>query len=915
MRPLIAACLIVLALVCLTPAGIAEDKEDRAALLAAFRAGRQFKYEGRLSAAIPEYEKAVTLAKKVWGEKNGNTATLCEELGKLYLEMGLYNQATVYLRESARLVELVLGPDHPRLAASLESLATAYFHSGQYARVEPLYQRALQIRTARHGKDHLDIAETLASLAAFHQALGNYDRAEPLFQRALEIREAKAGPDRPSTAQALNDLARLYTLRGDYDRAEPLFVRSLKIRKSAFDVGEDIIYLPHVAAAQQNLARVYRARGRDAEALALLKDSLETVETKLGKTHPDVAVRLNELARLYLADGKPGEAEPLVKRGLAIWSNWAGLHHIPRAEMEQTNALLHLARSRWVEAGQAFDDTSHTLRQFGHRVLPVLAESEQIAFLHNRQEPSLHLALSLALARPEDSALATHSAEWSLNAKAVGVQALAERYLLARGQNDRALAGTLTELFEVRSRLSALSLRSLEGRNTQAMREQLTDLAKREEELSRRLGQAIGRPVRDPWYRLDEVRKGLPAGSVFLDVVRVHVRNVRAADPLAQAGEMRYAVWVVPARGEGEVRVMDLGPAETMDELIRSYRVAMRQTWLSIFQKDDEGAEALIRKELERIADRTLAVVRPAFGKAERLLISPDASLWLVPWAALPLPEGGYALEKYRISYLTSGRDLASPSTSRAAGPALVMGNPDYDLRPAVEGGKRMIPRAEGAGFPVHFPPLPGTAREAAAVKPLLDRWLKKEVVLLTGEKAVERAFKAIRQPCVVVLCTHGYFLKDQRGPSVRAAGNPLLRCGLAFSGANQRALLPEDAADDGLLTGLEIVGTDLRGTELVVLSACETGLGEVQNGEGVVGLRQAFQLAGVRSVVATLWKVKDEESWLLMETFWGELAAGRAKVDALRNAQLQFIELSRKTKKAAHPYFWAAFTLTGEWN
>jgi CHAT domain-containing protein len=901
-------------LLCLLSPTNAENREDRAALIAAFRAGRLHKNEGRLSAAIPEYEKAVILARKVWGEKNSNTALLCEELGKLYLDTGLYNEAVVYLRESVHLGETVLGADHPRLASSLESLATAYFQAGQYARVEPLYQRALQIREARHGKDHLDVAETLSSLATFHQALGNYEQAETLFRRALAIREAKAGPDRPSTAQTLNDLAQLYTLQGKYDLAEPLFVRSLQIRKSAFDVGEDVLYLPHVAAAQLNLARVYRARGRHAEAKTLLEDSLKTVEDKLGKTHPDVAVRLNELARLYLADGKTDDAEPLVMRGLAIWSNWADLHHVPRAEMQQTSALLHLARSQWNEAEQAFDDTSRTLRQFGHRILPVLAESEQLAFLHNRQEPALHLALSLALARPDDDALAARSAEWSLNAKGVGQQALAERYLLARGRNDAALAGTLTELFEVRSRLSALSLRSLEARDSPAMREQLAVLTKREQELSRRLGQATGRPVRDPWYALDEVRKGLPAGSVFLDVICINVRDVRAADPLARAGKGRYVAWVVPARGEGAVRVIDLGPADTLDALIRSYRAAMYRAGRVLFQEGDEDAEAIIRKELERIADRTLAVLRPAFGKAERLLISPDASLWLVPWGALPLPEGGYAIEKYRISYLTSGRDLASFPPVRASGPALVMANPLYDLGPAVDGGKREAPPAKGAGVPVHFSRLPGTAGEAEAVKPLLERWSKKEAVLLTGEKAVEGAFKAVRQPCAVVLCTHGYFLEDQGEPSVRSAGNPLLRCGLAFTGANKRALLPEDAPEDGLLTGLEIVGTDLRGTELVVLSACETGLGAVQNGEGVAGLRQAFQLAGVRSVVATLWKVPDEESRVLMEAFWNELAAGRDKVDALRNAQLQFIESSRKKKKAAHPYFWAAYTLTGEW-
>jgi CHAT domain-containing protein len=209
---------------------------------------------------------------------------------------------------------------------------------------------------------------------------------------------------------------------------------------------------------------------------------------------------------------------------------------------------------------------------------------------------------------------------------------------------------------------------------------------------------------------------------------------------------------------------------------------------------------------------------------------------------------------------------------------------------------------------------LPGTKTEAEAVLPQLEIFTSSKASVYSGQLALEAVFKSLHQPRVLVLSTHGFFVEEKVSANdSQSASNPLLRCGLLLAGCNKPIDTSLVDGEDGILTGLEIVSADLRGTELVVLSACETGLGEVRNGEGVAGLRQAFQLAGARTVVSTLWQIPDRETAKLMANFFTALAQTSDKAQSLRESQLKLIEARRDRNGAAHPFFWAAFTITGE--
>jgi CHAT domain-containing protein len=244
-----------------------------------------------------------------------------------------------------------------------------------------------------------------------------------------------------------------------------------------------------------------------------------------------------------------------------------------------------------------------------------------------------------------------------------------------------------------------------------------------------------------------------------------------------------------------------------------------------------------------------------------------------------------------------------------------VVANPLFNLSPGIITSNPTAPQEGEPRRSVEFneerfEPLPSTGIEARALGAVLPG-----VHLVTGADATEAAIKQVRGPSILHIATHGFFLADQRRevnvsldeskPIV--SEDPLLRSGLILAGANQRR---SGAGEDGILTASEVTALDLWGTRLVVLSACDTGLGEVKNGQGVYGLRRALVLAGAQSLVMSLWAVADRPTRELMVDYYKGLQEGQGRSEALRTVQLKML----RSRDRQHPYYWAAFIESGEW-
>jgi CHAT domain-containing protein len=274
--------------------------------------------------------------------------------------------------------------------------------------------------------------------------------------------------------------------------------------------------------------------------------------------------------------------------------------------------------------------------------------------------------------------------------------------------------------------------------------------------------------------------------------------------------------------------------------------------------------------------------IRELLGSTRDIYLAPDAALNLVPFAALLDEREHYLLENYAFTYLTSGRDLTH--LQKLAEPregAVVLSAPDFGSE------KRRL----------HFPPLPGTAKEAADISHIVAG-----ARLLSGRAARESTVKQLHGPELLHVATHGFYLPSSDNGVL---GQPMLRSGLALAGANDAPT----ADEDGLLTALEVADLDLRGTRLVVLSACETAIGEARAGDGVHGLRRALALAGAQTQLMSLWKVDDAATTDLMVSYYRALQRGRGRSAALRDVQLAM----HSKRKTSHPYYWASFIVSGD--
>jgi CHAT domain-containing protein len=842
--------------------------------------------------------------------------------------------------------------------------AGALAASGNLEAAQPLYEHALAVSERTFGSGDATVATVCHALGVLHAQLGNPLRAEPYLARAFEIRRRTSAEPTIELLTTMVDLARVLHDDGQYERAQQMvlaigavgstirtrdqqqraalvgalnhgFLTGALLAEEADDLegAEKILRTcldqairagtPRLQIeARHSLTAFLMRRGRLDEAQDRYEELLPAIEKEFGPESREVVTELGNLANVYFLRSKDQWAASYFDRAVTLGVRKLGAEDPSVTGLLEMRALFHLAVGKGREARLWWERAWKAAER--RRALVFLVGSEQqrtTAKATMADDLSLAIAMHLQYA-PDDPDAADLAARVLLQTKSRVASSLAEVRTTLRRRRGSAVEAALARWSTLTGELARIVLASGSRGLSDDVQQKEAALATVEKTLLADL-QSMGASREFP--QVGDVAARLRRGEVLVDLVQYSQYFPRCQTG-KRWGPLRYALCLI--RPQGPPTWVDVGLVAELDALIDRYRHAIA------------GNGRNVNSLARRVDGLVFGKVSAEIDRAERLYVSPDGLLNLLPFAALTTRDGKARLERQEIVLLASGRDLLrSPAGAVTAAPPLVVGAPDFDARPQ---GARGVAASGKIGAriasleAIQFPALPGTDAEVSDIGKIVDG-----ARVLRGKNATEAAVKQAQSPRILHIATHGFFLGsggeggrgEARGvgglskitlatsaagksggapspasaptaPSPPLPKDALLRSGLVLAGANSGG----DGVDDGLLTAREVSTLDLSGTELVVLSACETGEGRLLPGEGVSGLRSALMMAGARSQILSLWRVSDQSTTQLMTAFYEALRQGAPPSAALRQAQLRLL----RQRATAHPYHWAAFTFSG---
>ncbi|HEY3742043.1 MAG TPA: CHAT domain-containing tetratricopeptide repeat protein [Bryobacteraceae bacterium] len=811
--------------------------------------------------------------------------------------------------------EKLNGPESRELADTLNAAASLYWSRREPVPSLPLAQRAVTIyESSLKGIPNYEreYANTLQSLASAQRENDDFKASRDNFAKAFALYEKSGNAEIREAGTCLNNLASMQANLMDFAGATESYARALVIEEKTLGPEH-----PYVGFTMNNMGALLARQGKFAEAVPLLTRSLKLTEKRFGPDAPRTGTALVQLANVLAHVGKYDEAWPLFVRAKDIYSRSPGENTLTFAGFMAAYSQAYAVAGKSTEAIEAAARAETIVRDYYATAMRGLPEREALlhaaARANTNRANGLNVLLSLAATR--GSAGGGTAMDQLIRSRANVFDEMAARHRASDDTGDPAFEALAAALGQARQGLAALVVRGKGSASTEAYAAELRQAGLEKDEAERKLAAHSARfrvLLAESRIGLADVSAALPQGSVLVSFVRyVHSEylwNVPALNP-GEVPAWSYLAFVLHP-GEANPSVVPLGSSKEIGELVRAVREKVAE------EANNPGlapkrSERLYRDAAARLRQKIWDPLIPFVKGAPRVFIVADGELNLANFAALPEGANEYLIETGpMIHYLSTERDLLAPAP---AGPQseglLAIGNPAFDRRPealaaTLRGGANC-----SAFQDMRFDRLPASAREVADVAAQWKVSGSGEVLALTGASASKEAFRLqAGHKRVLHLASHGFFLDSGCRPEGATASNPLLLSGIVLAGANA-------SRANGILTAEEIAGMNLDGVDWAVLSACDTALGQYLPGEGVFGLRRAFQQAGARTVIMSLWPADDAVTRAWMHVLYqGRFAGHLDTAKSVQQASLSLLRARRKAGDSTHPLYWGGFIATGAW-
>ncbi|MCZ8353350.1 MAG: CHAT domain-containing protein [Cyclobacteriaceae bacterium] len=836
---------------------------------------------------------------KTVGKWNRDYALACTKLGFLYRTIVLFSKAELYYLEAREVYERISGKESIEYARANGNLGELYYTQGYYSKAEPLQVNSKNTFEKIHGKFSSPYANACVNMGNLFARLGRFTEAENLLIEAKEIQEKIASKNSYGYARACSNLAVLYSTYKFYLKALPLYEEAKAIRQMLEPYSLEYIN----TCMSLGITYMYLQRYDDAE--KLLIEALNLTKQVVGEKHLTFAIACNNLSAFYNNCKLYKKAELLQIDANKVIEQVLGTQHFSYANGCNNLAEIYINQKKYDKAESFLLKAYQTYYSIIENQLSYMSEREKEAFLNTFKQEFEAFNSFVLLRQKDNPAVVGNMYNNLLATKALlfNTQNAMRKHIIGSGKME--LIALLNDWQEKRENLAKAFKMSISEREKRKinLQESEKEINLIEKQLSQQT--AVFSRSRTNSVTWQDVQKTIKPKQAAIEMVRFRYHNKKFTDTIYYA-----ALIITPTSKQPELVVLNNG--NELEKAIKYYKNNIK------FEIEDKTSYNLfwrsISERLNKVAPKT-----------KKIYFSADGVYHALNLQTLLNPQSGkYVADEYEIQLLTNTKDLIGAIQKiDSRNEAFLFGYPDYTntinennipdsniLNYDLDSLKREFVRGR-------ISMLPGTEKEVKGLFNTLAKQNWKTETFILGQ-ATESKLKDLRSPKVLHIATHGFFMQDvnvkdnSKGfigiDNQKIFENPLLRSGLLLAGS-QQSLDGKNNFDeeDGILTAYEAMNLDLSNTDLVVLSACETGLGEIKNGEGVFGLQRAFQTAGAKSIIMSLWKVNDTSTQELMQLFYNNWLSSGDKRKAFIQAQ------DSMRRKYKHPFFWGAFVLVGE--